>query len=285
GAGFRILTGVVTSPTLAAQIQSVLALYPKAKWHQWEPAVGDGAREGGKLAFGNYVNTVYRPEKADVILSLDSDFLGSGPGHIRYAREFSRRRKLNGPNDTMNRLYVVEPTPSVTGATADHRLPLRASEVELFARALAAKLGLGGSGAALPSETEKWLDAVAKDLQKHKGASLVVAGEQQPAEVHALAHAINAALGNVGTTLHYTEPVEAHPVNHLESLRELCDDIYDGKVETLLIVGVNPVYTAPHDFDFASKIKFDTKTNSKKVKNTIYVGSHFDETAELCDWH
>src|SRR2546422_987135 len=191
GAGFRILTGMVTSPTLAAQIQSLLTLFPQAKWHQWEPAVGDGTREGAKLAFGSYLNTVYRPEKADVILSLDSDFLGSGPGHIRYAREFSRRRLLNEhrpnplademfPEMKMNRLYVVEPTPSVTGATADHRLPLRASDVELFARALAAKLRLGGHGAPLSSETEKWLDAVAKDLQKHKGASLVVAGEQQP---------------------------------------------------------------------------------------------------------
>ncbi len=296
GAGFRILTGIITSPTLAAQIQSLLALFPKAKWHQWEPAVGDGTREGAKLAFGSYLNTVYRPEKADVILSLDSDFLGSGPGHIRYAREFSRRRlqsetpKPNPladqafPEMKMNRLYVVEPTPSVTGATADHRLPLRASEVELFAHALAAKLGLGGS-AALPPAAEKWLDAVAKDLQSHKGASFVVAGEHQPAEVHALAHAINAALGNVGTTLYYTESIEARPVSHLESLRELCSDIYDGKVETLLILGVNPVYTAPHDFDFASKIKFDSSTNSKKIKNTIYVGSHFDETAELCDWH
>ena len=290
GAGFRILTGIITSPTLAAQIQSLLTLFPKAKWHQWEPAVGDGAREGAKLAFGSYVNTIYRPEKADVILSLDSDFLGSGPGHIRYAREFSRRRNLDqffegdrsGPE--MNRLYVVEPTPSVTGATADHRLPLRASDVEGFARALAAELGLGGS-AVPPAGAEKWLDAVAKDLQNNKGKSLVVAGEQQAAEVHALAHAINAALSNVGTTLYYTGPVEAYPVNHLESLRELCSDIYDGKVETLLILGVNPVYTAPHDFDFASKIKFDEKKNQKPVKNTIYVGSHFDETAELCDWH
>jgi molybdopterin-containing oxidoreductase family iron-sulfur binding subunit len=262
----------------------VLALYPKAKWHQWEPAVSDGAREGAKLAFGNYVNMVCRPEKADVILSLDSDFLGSGPGHIRYAREFSRRRKLNGVADKMNRLYVVEPTPSVTGATADHRLPLRASEVGLFARALAGKLGLGTS-AALPSDAQKWLDAVAKDLQTDKGKSLVVAGEQQSAEVHALAHAINAALGNVGTTLYYTEPVEAYPVNHLESLRELCDDIKTGKVETLVILGVNPVYTAPHDFEFASLIGFDKKTKSKKVKNSICVSSHFDETAELCDWH
>jgi MoCo/4Fe-4S cofactor protein with predicted Tat translocation signal len=284
GTGFRILTGIITSPTLAAQIQSLLTLFPQAKWHQWEPAVGDGTREGAKLAFGSYLNTVYHPERADVILSLDSDFLGSGPGHIRYAREFSRRRKLNGPNDAMNRLYVVEPTPSVTGATADHRLPLRASDVNLFARALAAKLGLGGS-AAVPPDAEKWLDAVVKDLQKHKGASLVVAGEQQPAEVHALAHAINAALANVGTTLYYTAPVEAQPVNHLESLRQLCADIQAGKVETLLILGVNPVYTAPHDFDFASLIGFDRKTKQKKIKNTIHVSPHFDETSELCDWH
>src|SRR5713226_8943253 len=290
GAGFRVLTGIVTSPSLAAQVQSLLTMFPQAKWHQWEPAVGDGTREGAKLAFSSYLNTVYRPEKAAVILSLDSDFLGSGPGHIRYASEFSRGRKLDQyaivdrVGSEMSRLYVVEPTPSVTGATADHRLPLGASEVELFARALAAKLGLGGS-ALFPPSTEKWLDAVAKDLQKNKRTSLVVAGEQQPAEVHALAHAINASLGNVGTTLYYTGPVEAQPVNHLESLRELCIDIDAGKVDTLLILGVNPVYTAPHDFDFASKLRFDEKRKSKKVRTVIHVSSHFDETSELCDWH
>ncbi len=290
GEGFRILTGTITSPTLAAQIQSILALYPLAKWHQWEPAVGDGAREGAKLAFGSYLNTVYRVENADVILSLDSDFLGGGSGHIRYAREFSRRRKLDQfaelahRGEQMNRLYVVEPTPSVTGSSADHRFPLKASEIEFFARALAAKLGLGGS-ATLTGKIVPWLDAVAKDLQKHKGRSLVVAGEQQPAEVHALAHAINAALGNTGKTVYYTEPVEAHPVNQLDSLRELCADIEANKVDTLLILGVNPVYTAPHDFDFASKIGFNEKTSSKKVRVTIHVSSHFDETSELCDWH
>src|SRR5207249_4374224 len=80
---------------LAAQFQTILTLYPQAKWHQWEPAVGDGTREGAKLAFGSYINTVYRPENADVILSLDSDFLTSGPGNVRYMREFYRRRKLD----------------------------------------------------------------------------------------------------------------------------------------------------------------------------------------------
>jgi MoCo/4Fe-4S cofactor protein with predicted Tat translocation signal len=278
GAGFRILTGTVASPSVAEQLQYLLKLYPQAKWHQWEPAGSDGAREGSKLAFGRYVNTVYRPEKAEVILSLDSDFLASGPGHIRCMKEFYRRRKLDesAVGSEMNRLYVVEPTPSVTGSSADHRLPLRFLEVEQFARALAAKLGLGGSGT-LSSAAEKWLDVVVKDLQRNHGRSLVVAGEQQPAEVHALAHAINAALGNVGNAVYYTEPVEANPVNNLESLRDLCADIEAGKVTTLLILGSNPVYDAPHDFDFTSKLR--------KVPHTIHLSSHFDETSEYCLWH
>jgi molybdopterin-containing oxidoreductase family iron-sulfur binding subunit len=289
GASLRILTGTITSPTLAAQIQSVLKLVPGSKWHQWEPAGSDGPREGARLAFGRYVDTVYRPEKADVILSLDSDFLASGPGHIRYMKEYYRRRKLTRPSDTMNRLYVVEPTPSVTGATADHRLPLRASEVEQFARALAAKLGLGGSGT-LEGAAQKWLDAAAADLQKHRGASLVVAGEFQPAEVHAIAHAINASLGNVGTTLNYIDPVEANPVNQLDSFSELCADMDAGKVDTLLIFGSNPVYDAPHNFDFVSKLtalkkSADPNKQERKVGTTIYLSTHFDETAEYCDWH
>ncbi len=282
GAGFRILTGTITSPVLAEQLQALLKQYPQAKWHQWEAAVSDGAREGGKLAFGRYINTVYRPERAEVILSLDSDFLASGPGHIRYMKQFYKRRKLDQDpqveqlSGEMNRLYVVEPTPSVTGSSADHRLPLRASEVEQFARALAAKLGLGGGGT-LPPAAEKWLDAVTRDLQGHRGSSLVVAGEQQSAEVHALAHAINAALSNPGNTLYYTEPVEANPVNHLESLRELCADMDADKVDTLLILGGNPVYDTPHDFDFVSKLR--------KVRNSIQLSPYFDETAQHCRWH
>ena len=276
GAGFRILTGTVTSPTLAWQIKKLLAQYPQAKWHQWEPAVCDGAKEGSKLAFGRYVNTVYVPGKANVILSLDADFLASGPGHIAYAKQFARRRKLEGTNDSLNRLYVVEPTPSVTGSNADHRLPLRASDMELFARALAGKLGIGPA-VPLQGDAEKWLETVAKDLQSEHGNSLVIAGEYQPAVVHALAHAINASLGNVGTTLYYTEPVEAEPANNLDSLRDLCADMNAGKVDLLLILGGNPVYDAPHDFDFTSKLK--------RVHTSIHLSPYFDETSAYCKWH
>jgi MoCo/4Fe-4S cofactor protein with predicted Tat translocation signal len=276
GENFRILTGSVNSPTLVSQLHKLLASYPQAKWHQWEPAAGDGRSEGAKLAFGRVVNTVYVPGKANVILSLDSDFLASGPGHIAYARQFARRRNLDGVNDSLNRLYVVEPTPSVTGSTADHRLPLRASDVELFARALAGKLGIA-SAPAFAGEPAKWLETVATDLQNERGASLVVAGEHQPPAVHALAHAINAKLGNVGTTLYYTEPVEAVPAGNAESLRDLCADIARGKVDTILILGGNPIYDAPHDFDFAAKLA--------KVHTSIHLSPYYDETSAYCKWH
>jgi len=276
GAGLRILTGSVTSPTLAAQIKGLLAQYPQAKWHQWEPAGSDGAREGAKLAFGRVVSAVYRPEKAEVILSLDGDFLASGPGHVRYAKQFARRRKLSGAGSEMNRLYVLEPTPSVTGASADHRVPMRASDVGLFARALAAKLGLGGS-APVPSGSEKLLETVAAELQMHRGAGLVIAGEQQPAEVHALAHVMNQALGNAGATVYYAETAEAQPVNHAESIRELCAEMHNGNVDTLLILGGNPVYDAPRDYDFAEKLK--------KVRLTVRLGAYADETSAHCQWN
>jgi len=276
GASFRILSGAVTSPTLVSQIQTLLKQYPQAKWYQWEPAGADGAREGAKLAFGRVVNTVYEVGKANVIVSLDSDLFGSGSAHVANARQFARRRKLDGPNDTMNRLYVVEPTPSVTGSSADHRLPMRSSDIEGFARALAAKLGIG-SGAPLSGEAAKWVEVIAKELQSEKGTSLVVAGEYQPAAVHALAHAMNAALGNVGKTFYYTEPPMGEGTGNLEGIRDLCAEMDAGKVELLLMLGGNPVYDAPHDFDFLSKLK--------KVHTSIHVGPYFDETSAWCTWH
>jgi len=277
GEGFRILTGAVNSPTLGAQLRKLMELYPQAKWHTWEPSAGGGVHEGAKLAFGRNVNTVLQVGKANVILSLDADFLASGPGHVAYARQFARRRKLDGPGDTMNRLYVVEPMPSVTGSNADHRLPLRASDVELFARALAGKLGVAVAAGTLPADVSKWLDAVARDLQGSRGASLIVAGEHQPAAVHALAHAMNAALGNVGATLYYTEPVAANEAGNADSLRDLSADMDHGKVDLLLILGGNPVYDAPHDFDFVSKLK--------KVRASIHLSPYFDETSAYCQWH
>ncbi len=279
GTGVRILTETVTSPTLAAQIRKLLQQFPEAKWHQYEPCGGDAAREGTRMAFGKPVNTVYRVDQAKVIVSLDSDFLVSGPGHIRYTREFASRRALQGPQSEMSRLYVVESMPTSTGAMADHRLPMRASDVAAFAQGLAAAVGVSVSsgGATVPAKTGEWLAAVARDLQNNRGKSLVIAGEAQPPIVHALAHAMNAALGNVGKTLYYTESLEANPVNQVESLGELVNDLKNGQVKLLLILGGNPVYDAPADFDFGFALL--------KASMRVHCGLYRDETAELCHWH
>jgi len=280
GAGLRILTGTVTSPTLADQIKSLLGQFPQAKWHQYEPCSRDNVREGARLAFGECVNTVYHFDQADVIVSLDADFLSVGPGALRYAHDFAGKRRITGPESTMNRLYVVESTPTITGAMADHRLPLRSSDVEALARALAAGLEVKGqaAGGTAPSGVPAdWIPALVRDIQKHRGACIVMAGEQQPPAVHALAHAMNDALGNVGKTIIYTSPVEANPVNELASIGELVADMRAGQVETLLILGVNPVYSAPADLNFAE--------NLLKVKTRIHLSLYEDETAELCHWH
>jgi MoCo/4Fe-4S cofactor protein with predicted Tat translocation signal len=280
GNGLRILTDTVTSPTLAAQLGALLKQYPAAKWHQYEPCGRDNAREGARIAFGKPVNTVYRFEQADVIVSLDADFVSSGAGHVRYTRDFSSRRVIEGPNTKLNRLYVVESMPSSTGAVADHRKALRAAEVEAFARELAAAAGVAGAGGGAVSSkvSAEWTRAVAKDLAEHRGSSLVIAGDEQPPAVHALAHGINASLGNVGKTVYYTDALEANPVNEIESLRELVNDINAGKVDLLFMLGGNnPVYDAPVDFDFGPSLL--------KVKTRVHSGLYYDETAELCHWH
>ena len=279
GTGLRILTGTVTSPTLGAQFKKLLAQFPEAKWVQYEPSGGDSGREGTRLAFGKAMNPVYHFEQADVVVSLDADFLTTGSGHTRYARDFSRRRDLaEGPSSNTNRLYVVEPMPTSTGAVADHRWPLRASDVEAFARQLAVAVGVSVPGGAPSTSTisADAISAIGRDLSAHRGTSLVIPGEHQPPFVHALAHAMNAALGNSGKTVVYTESIEVNPVNQMDALRELTGELNAGKVEFLLILGVNPVYTAPADLDFGSAIL--------KAKTRVYSGLLSDETGRLCNW-
>ena len=279
GAGIRILTESVNSPTLAAQIRDVLSRFPSAKWHQWDTASRNAARVGSKIAFGEFVDAQYRFENTDVILALDADFLGCGPGSLRYARDFAARRRPEQA-DRMNRLYAIEAMPTSTGARADHRLPMRPGRIESAARRIAAALGGSGAsgGSAEVTEAEvKFLDAVAKDLQAHRGRSLVIAGDGQPPVVHALAHGMNQALGNAGRTVVYTQTVEAEPVDQIESLRDLVNDLNAGRVDLLVIVGGNPVYTAPADLRLAEALG--------KAQLRVHLGLHDDETSGLCHWH
>jgi molybdopterin-containing oxidoreductase family iron-sulfur binding subunit len=277
GAGIRILTPTISSPTLKDQMHSLLAMYPQAKWHVYEPVNRDNALEGAKLAFGQPVETRYDFSKADVIVSLDADFLSAGfPGNTRYIRDFASRRNPDSGN--MSRLYVIESTPSTTGAKADHRLPVRAVEIEGSAQALASgtsQYGIGGG----KGDAGRFVVAVLKELQAHKGSSIVIVGDHQPPAVHSLAHAINAALGNVGKTVFYTDPVDANPVNQTESLRELVSDMRAGKVDLLVILGGNPVYDAPSDLGFGDALK------NSNIAQRVYLGLYQNETAQFCHWN
>ena len=288
GAGLRILTQTVASPTLADQLRRLQAQLPETKWHSYEPVSRSAVWAGSNLAFGEDLEPIHHLDRADVILALDADFLARGPARLNNARGFASRREVNDSqsNAGMNRLYVVEPMLSLTGAAADHRLAVAHRDVALLAQMIAGLVGAVGSTAAgeykIPAglaDHTAWLNAVARDLSAHRGKSLVIAGETQPAEVHALAHLINQSLGNAGQTVDYIPRVDSGPSDQIASLRELVRDMSAGVVDTLIILGGNPVYDAPADLEFAKVLASD------KVKLRVHLGLYHDETAQLCHWH
>ena len=277
GEGLRFLTETVTSATLAAQLRGLLKKFPQAKWHSFDPISRDNVHEGARLAFGELVETHYRFDRAEIILSLESDFLFTHPQRLRYTREFIDARRVSNGGKTMNRLYAVESTPTVTGMMADHRLALASGDIANLARTIAQQLD--GNSASPPQSGPQaaWTQALVADLRDHRGKSIVIAGECQPPQVHALAHLLNDSLGNVGNTVFCTDTAEAQSSNQLDSLRELANDINAGRVQSLVLLGGNPAYSAPADLEFANLLA--------KIKRSIHLGLYFDETALSSTWH
>ncbi len=286
GEGFYLVTGTVTSPTLHAMIKELLRDMPNAKWYQYDAINNDYALEASKIAFGKPIQTVYDFSRANVVLSLDADFINDGPGKVRYAHDYSRRRKVRSdardgvtPKE-MNRLYVVETMPSNTGSIADHRLSLSPIGIELFTRHLASELGV--PGAAKPSQplsadSQGWLKPMAEDLKANAGKSLVLTGIHQSVAVQVLVHAINDHLKNTGATVFHTQPIQAEIAPHVAGVKQLAKDMSANKVESLLIIDCNLAYTAPADLKIAEKIS--------KVPLSIHLGSYTDETGSLCYYH
>ena len=284
GARIRFLTETVTSPSLAAQMRGVLAKYPRAGWVQYDPVGRDDTRGASVRAYGRALETRFDVAKADVILSLDSDFLTSGPGHIPYARAFAERRRIRKEDADLNRLYALESTPTLTGTMADHRRAASLAEIGHFTVALAARLGVDGVASEGPPSTvpPDWIEAIAADLEAHPGRSLVLAGDQTPAPLQVLALAINEHLDNRGRTLLVSEPIEAGPVEagpaqQTEALATLVEEMQAGQVDILVILGGNPVYNAPADLDFREAML--------EVPRRVRLGDYEDETSEYCQWH
>ena len=261
GARVRVLHGASSSPTAHRLMGEVRARYPQVVFGEHEP---------GRVA--GQAEAVYDFSNADVVFSLDSDFLLFSPGRIPYARQFMDRRRVEETDGQMNRLYMVQSSPTITGCVADHTVPVLPSRVLAVARMLEAGLAGGGAASRPPDVPAAWLNAAIRDLQRAAGRSIVIPGEHQPPAVHAAARRINEALGNVGSTVRYAA---SRPAGR--SLRQLVDEMNAGAVDILLILGANPVYTAPGDLRFAEALK--------KVRTRIHMGHYHDETAQLCDWH
>lgn len=280
GTGLRILTETVLSPSLADQIWALLGAKPGAVWHQYEPVNRDLASAGAALAFGEDVQVLPKFERAELVLSIDSDFMTTGPASVKLARDFASRRRVHEEGAQLCRLYAIESAPSPTGSLADHRLPISPCQIEFYLRVIARAVGVAIEApeiAVLPPEHQGWIRTLVKDLEEKRGKGIVVAGPLLSPATQALAHATNVALGNSETMLDYLDPIEMEPMNQGESLRELVSDMQAGDVKALVILGGNPAYTAPADLEFAEQLS--------RVPFRVHLSLHEDETSKLCDWH
>lgn len=284
GEGLRILTETVISPTLGGLLQSLLAKYPKATWHQFETVNRDSEIRGLSLAIGKVASPRYDFKQAKLIVSFDSDFLGE-PASMAYARGFAEARSVaSSASDSklkqeIARFFSVESSPTITGAMADHRMSAAPHEIERLALSIAHALDIpiaeGVQG--LSPELQKWANWVVADAKNYRGSCLFVAGRYQSPIVHAVTAALNSRFGTLGKTVSYLEPVEVQPVVQEESFQDLVDAITEGKVRTLVILGGNPAFSALSNTGFENGLA--------KVPNRIHCGPYIDETAELCNWH
>lgn len=276
GARFTVLAESTSSPTYIALKQDFAKAFPQAQWVWFDGLNSDNSRKGAQLAFGRDVRTMLELRDARVIVSLDDDFLGAHPAHVKYSADWAKGRKPEA-GDEMSRIYSIESRLSVTGGRADHRLPLRSKDIKAFAIALEAAVRSNGAAQYRDAEVAKFITALAKDLNRNKGQSVVTVGEGQPAEVHALAHKINDVLGNVGKTVTYLNTGDTSTATQAQDFARVVDAMSRGQVDTVLVLGGNPAYTAPKVYGFADAFA--------KVKNRIHLSQYVDETSRAATWH
>lgn len=285
GQGLAVVAPANSSPAFASLRERFADTFPQARFVVWEAWSRIEEQRGLQALFGTPARPVYDLEQADVVLSLDEDLLGLHPDRIRHSKAFGARRR---PEErTMNRLYAVEPNFTLTGANADHRLPVRGAQVAAVLAAVQAELasahGVGQAPANAPGggilgeeKTRKFVQVLAADLAAAGSRALVAVGPTQPAAVHAAAHALNVALGARGTTVEYHDCTEA-PASDPAELVALAEAMQGGEVDTIVFLGTNPVYDAPADLAFGEALG--------KVAHKVHCGLYRDETAVACDWH
>ncbi|MCH8567575.1 MAG: TAT-variant-translocated molybdopterin oxidoreductase [Balneolales bacterium] len=271
------------SPTYNRLKAEILGRFPNARWATYEPFGAANQLAGSEITFGSKLRPHYHFDKADVVISLDFDFLNIAPNDVENSMSYADRRRVQSTSDEMNRLYIVEPGLSQTGSNADHRLRIKAGDMAAFTAALASRLSSGVSGLEAFSgvnnefSQHSWVSVLAQELLSNRGNSILAAGNSYSPEVHATVAAINAAVGNAGSTVEYLNVPFLDDSYNPDSLRNVARDVRNGTIDTLIIVGGNPVYNAPADLEFA--------TVMQQASTTIHLASHIDETSKLAQWH
>jgi MoCo/4Fe-4S cofactor protein with predicted Tat translocation signal len=283
GEGIAVLCDGDGSPSRERLRKVIQAKFPKLKWARFEANGNSLELEACAAAFGQRVEPVYRLKNADIVLSVDRDFLGV-EGDVTAVRGFTARRRVENATSPMNRLYVVENRYTLTGGMSDHRLRLEASRCSSFLQALALEVGkltqdesLSKVASALKTPAAKlkprWVEECAADLVASKGKVLVLVGQRQPVAVQALGFALNAALGALGNTLD-VRPCQTEPAL---SIAELAAQLKAGKTDALFILGGNPLFNAPSEIRWA-----DAQAAAKKV---IHLSLDYNETSAKASWH
>ncbi len=276
GAGLALLSERTHSPSRRRLHQEIVKKLPQAKWYLYDAIDADIHQRAATKAFGKSVKPVFRYDVADTILSLDCDFIGGEEDAHNHIRRFTSKRKVEKPEDKMSRLYAVESLFTLTGMNADHRMRVAASAVLPVAAGIAAELGVNVGSLGSSSNValdRKWIAECAKDLKASGGKSLVVAGVRQPLAVHLLVAAINEKLGAIGKTVELVES----PAAISAGIAELAASLNRNEVDTLVIVGANPIYNAPADLSWPA--------TQRKAKTVVRLGYYEDETGVVSDWH
>ncbi|MCF7803671.1 MAG: TAT-variant-translocated molybdopterin oxidoreductase [Candidatus Marinimicrobia bacterium] len=284
GEGLAVISGAFSSPTMRRLQREFMRHFPEAEWVVYEPVSDENMYKGVRLATGDYHQPVYDYSQANVVLTLDADFVMLENENIINAKKFADARRVTSEDDSMNRLYAVESSYTLTGGMADHRMRVQSRQIGVFALALANALrkegvdvpAIRGGQAGSYDFDIKWITELAKDLARNRGESLIVAGRNQPPAVHALVYALNDALGNIGSAVAY-RPIDEETLPSFEGFQSLVSRMNAGEVETLCMLESNPVYNAPGDIDFTDALG--------KVANSIHLSSHYDETSQGSDWH
>ena len=276
GDKLAVLIEETRSPTVDDAFAVFKKAYPAAKVYEYEAVSRDNELAAAKLAFGQPVRQVLDLKAAKIIVSFDADLFGNHPYSLKHINDWAQNRKTADTQKTMNRLYVVESRYSVTGSNADERLPVSVRVMEQLILQLAHKAGLGESGqASLSPDQISYIDAMWDDLSKNSGSAILAGGYTLRPEVLGVLAAINDKLGSFGKTI--TLIPERDRPTHVEAIKALVDSINTGGVETLVLLGGNPVYDAPADLGFANAIG--------KVATKISLSLYDTETTFACDWN